>query len=229
MAKIFVVSLLLMLVYSWEEFKYYAKFFLRLLLYRNKIANLPWSKTADRFVSASIGLAMLPIGLSIFLESHPFSGRNLLWLAASMLIIAVIAWYASAIIKYLSGLRYYSSLSVGASAIYDLAALSSPQLLWFSDFDLVERKALAKFAAYLSLPAIVGLVLKFTLGQSYVDERFLPGLDLLIQILVMALFINVTISILKKHLHSRQMSKIFHLFRVVLGILLSAALLIPQN
>ena len=125
MAKIFLVSLLLMLVYSWEEFKHSVKFFLRLLIY-HKTAPSAYSKAIDRFVSMSISLAAIPIGLAFFLESRSFSISNLIWLIATLCGVALIAWFAAFIIKHLSDLPYYREVGTGALAAYSVASLVSP-------------------------------------------------------------------------------------------------------
>lgn len=225
MAKILLVSILLMLVYSWEEFKYSAKFFLRFLIYRNKRSPASYPKAIDRFVSMSISLAVIPIGLAFFLEAHTFSAKNLILLAASLLGVAMVAWFSAFVTKRLAGLSYYEQMGAGALAAYELASLVSPTMRWFADFDLLERKALSKFALYLSLPAFVGLALKFILGQSYIDARFMPALDVLIQILVMALIINVAIAFLEKNFRAHRLTKVSHFFRILLGIVLATVLI----
>ena len=260
MGKILVVSILLTLIYSWEEFKSSIKFFLRCLIYpapfpktrpprrtaglgdQNRLSagfNTPterygiyrekghvvYPKDIDRLVSMSISLVAIPIGLTLFLETHPFTTKNLLILAAGLLGIALAAMLASAIARRFVGLPYYQQIGPSAFLAVSLASLVSPSARFLADFDLVERKALSKLALFLSLPALLGLALKFILGQSYVDTQFLPALDLLIEILVMALFVRVTISFLEQHLHSPQIRRFSHLFRILLGVLLSAALI----
>ena len=224
MGKILVVSILLALVYSWEEFKSSVKFVLRLLIYRD-MRRVAYPKAVDRLVSMSISLGVIPIGLALFLEVHPFSAKNLIILAISFLGIAVAAMLASAIARRLAGPPYYQQFGTSAFMAVSLASLILPNLRFLADIDLVERKALSRFALFLSLPALVGLTLKFILGQSYINTQFLPALDLLIQILVMALLVSVTVSFLEQHLHSSRMRRFSHLFRILLGVLLSVALI----
>lgn len=221
MLKILLFSTLLMLVYSWEEFKQTFRTLVRGLIHKQ--SRFP----IDRLVSNLIVASSVPIGLAYYLGSASFSAWTYAMLAAELLVISLLAAGTGVLIRRLRHLPNFDSREGRAVLLgYTVAGMFLPTVRALGDLERIDRKSLAKFTFFLSLPPFAGLALKFGVDQSVDRPELLPNLDILITIAVIGLFINITIDFLKHHFRAAKFNRLGHYARVLLGIILAVSLLL---
>lgn len=224
MIKLILLSILLTVVYSWEEFKRAARVLLYGILRKQKPLTA-FAGHIDEFVSLAVIFATVPAGLMYFLASSQNFFQNLLWLSVTLLSVSAVAAGAGTFARRLR----YASLYSGADKIFPVAfslgGFVSPVMSAFSNAAYLPRKTLAKFAAIMSIPPLAGLALKRANGAT--DPMLIPNIDALIVVLVGALFIQIISGALKDFLGSYRFRKLSAYFRIVLGIALTGLIFGP--
>ncbi len=222
MLKILLVSLLLTLVYSWEEFKRV----LRVLFFGLVLKKDPgryYKAHLDQFVGILIMLATIPIGLAYFLASNGSAFNKLGILALGLFAVSLVAAGSSIMLRRGKLISEYGGIAKLVPITFSLAGLVSPLFRSFGNFEALPRRMLAKFAFFLSLPPLAGLVFKYLNSAS--PEVLVPNLDLLTLVLVAALFARIIIDFLERYFHLYRLENLSSYFRVVLGIILATVLL----
>lgn len=217
MTRLLAVSILLTVVYSWEEFKRAV----RVLFYRVVIRKRPLfgdhgAVRVDKAVSTLVIFATVPAGLMYLLAGPGVMWQKVGILAVALVGVSMIALASSVLMKK------SNVLSAGFSAVslfYPLAGVAGGAAV-------LSRRMLAKFALYLSIPPAAGLLLRFTTIYSGPPEEILPNLDILIMVLMGALFAQIAAEFLSLHFRLYKFTKLFSYYRVALGVLLAWFLLV---
>lgn len=224
MARIVLISILLTLVYSWEELKQAVRvLFYRLL--RQKRPTRYYTLHLDQFVGTLVLLATIPISLAYFLASQENFLAKLGWLALSLLVISLAAAGSGIFLRRLQYLKAYEGFNKIVPLTFSVAGFVSPFFQLFNSSAILPRNVLAKFAFFLSLPPLAGLFLKHLVNSSS-PQAFLPHQDILIYILVVALFMRLVIEFLERYFRLYRLEKLFSYFRVILGIILAVLILV---
>ncbi|MEK9180972.1 MAG: hypothetical protein AAB871_01940 [Patescibacteria group bacterium] len=222
MLKLLLISILLTIVYSWEEFKHA----LRTLAYGLLKKNPPryYAAHIDQFVGTIVMVAAAPVGLIYFLGSQQTLASKLFWLFAGLLLVSFVS-AGSAI--FARRLKMTSNVS-GAQKIipltYAVLGLFTPMFQFFTGIGEGQRRGLTKLTFYLSLPALIGLLFKYLLDYSAPPAELLPNLDAGIVVLVGALFIRIVVELLETAFRLYRLETLFSYFRILLGIALAAIL-----
>jgi len=223
MLKILLLSTLLTAVYSWEEIKHTLLMLVRYFLRKQNKIRFYRGRT-DKLVGSLIMIASVPLGLSFFAASQSELIPKLLGL--SIFLVAGSALAAGAATA-LGRLRFSAGVAGQEKALavaYSALGLISPIFGMFRGQGRQDQKMLAKFALLLSLPPIAGAFLKFETKTS--PEILIPNTDALITILVLSLFLRIGVDFLEKYFKTAKLKTLFSYYRVVLGIVLSAILLL---
>ncbi|MBI4049638.1 MAG: hypothetical protein HY395_02365 [Candidatus Doudnabacteria bacterium] len=223
MQKLILLSILLTLVYSWEDLK---RFLMLMIRHRSRNKHYYHNPHLDQFVATILMFAMLPVSLTFFLASEAPLDRKLIWLAGELLLISCLTYGLGKFLSRLRLLNYATGAEKIAVVTYSLAGLVSPAVRWVDPWS-IERKLIGKFTFWLSLPALFGLMLRYLVGWS--NHELLPHLDLLIQIVVGGLIINIAVEFLEKHFSSHRHAYLSTYFRILLGIAVGFVLIRGLN
>lgn len=222
MLKLLLVSLLLTIVYSWEEFK---RAFLTVLFgLLKKNPGRYYSAHLDQFVGTIVMVAAVPLGLVYFLGSRQALPNKLFWLFAGLLAISLVSAGSAIFIRRLKIVGQAAGAEKIIPLVYSLLGFLSPGFQVFTGVGSHQRRALAKLAFFLSLPALAGLVIKYLIGYAAPPNQLLPNLDVGIVTLVGALIIRIVVEFLEQFFRLYRLETLFSYFRVVLGIALAAIL-----
>ena len=215
MTRILLLSMLLTMVYSWEEMKRAVRvLFYRLIIKKRPLFGPQGAIRIDEAVSTAVVFAAIPLSLTYLLvSSNPFRALGVL---ALVLVGASAVAYASAV-----AMRRFNPLPAG----FALAAIAMPAL---GNLAILPRKLLSRFSLYLALPPAVGLALRFAVNNYGAPAEFLPNLDILILVLVGALFAQIAAEFVGRHLRAFRRFKLFSYYRVALGVVLAAILLMGR-
>lgn len=219
MSKLILLSILLTVVYSWEDLKR-----LLLIVIRSKVRNksIFYDLRLDQFVATMLMFAILPLSLMYFLASEATLTHKLAWMAAELLVISCLAYGLGIFVNRMRLLSYASGIEKISVVAYSVMGLMSPTVRWIDPWS-IERKLIVKFTFLLSLPALAGLALR--VANSHTDRELLPHLDLLINIMVGGLIINIAVEFLEKHFRSYRHAKLSTYLRIVLGLVIGLVLI----
>ncbi|MBI4054168.1 MAG: hypothetical protein HY397_02460 [Candidatus Doudnabacteria bacterium] len=220
MLKILAYSLLLSLVFSWEECKSAVKILTRGFFRRKPVEF--YTSHVDRFVGTLILLAALPIMLTQLLASGDNFFRQLAVTALQLLIISILAVGLSKFIYWIKISSQYEGKEKLVPLTFSILGFFSPIFSPFAGVDGEQRKILGQLAFWLSLPALAGLALKFFSDFQPRPENYLPNIDAGIAALVGSLIIRVTVDFLENFFRLYRLEKLFSYYRVALGIALMA-------
>lgn len=224
MTRLILVSLLLTAVYSWEEIKHAVKVLIYGFLRRPRPLRYHGAHI-DQFVGVLIMLAIVPISLTYFLASETNIWQKLGYVALALLAISAAAAGSGLMLRRLRYLHTYDGGTKIIPIVFSVAGLVTPAVRIFSGIDILPRKVLAKFAFLLSLPPLLGLVLKNSVAAAVPRPELLPNLNILIIVLTAALFARIAAEFLESHFRLYRLERLFPYFRVLIGILLAVALL----
>jgi len=223
MFKIILFSTLLTIVYSWEETKNSFLILINKFRKRNKY-RIQTRFDLDKHVGAVLILFTLPFSLTYALSSDNSIYAKLFLILVQMTVIALAAYLTEVLARRL---RYTSKMPAYERALivgYTLATLAAPTLRMINYTSDVERSMLARFSIFLTIPAITGIGLKYAIDQSFVADTFIPSLETLILVSVIALFIRIVVDSLEKYFALGEFSLMSY-FRILIGIALSVVLL----
>lgn len=216
MTRILVLSLLLTMVYSWEEFKRAVRVLIlplfRRLRRRTEAQPNPY---LDQQVSTLVLVATLPFLLTVILAANANPFVLLTYLTGSLLLAALVAASSAAILQRMRML----------TAAFQSFGFANPAIVLFNTATLLPRWVLAKLAFWMSVPPVVGLILKRAVDSSSPAPELLPNLNILIIVLVCALILRLAIELLEKLFDSYRLERLFSHFRVLLGIILASVLI----
>ena len=224
MINILTLSILLTLVYSWEEFKHTLKTLIRVVIYRNRNPIEYYQGNLDKFVGTLIMIGAVPIGLTFYLTSGQPSLYKLGWLALILFTISLIASGSGIFLRRLQRSKHYEGTEKMIMTGYSVLGLISPIFRMFGGLDRSNGRTIAKFAFTLSVPPLIGFAFKY-LSDNSVHPSLIPQIDVLIFVLIVALFAQIAADFLNLHFRSYGLRKLSHYWRVVLGIILAAILL----
>lgn len=238
MSRIVLLSLLLTLIYSWEECKRLIRIFVKLVfrkLQGRPPLHLPQAKGplgqsvseargrgegVDQMVSVLVMLATIPIGLTYLLAGSGNIFQKLAILGGVLLLVSTAAVLSSALVtRHNMGVSRVLPFGVG------IVNLFAPAIAVIAESAYLPRRVLAKFALFLSLPPLLGLVFHHLNYGSNIGRELLPNLDILTVVLVSSLFLRITVEFLERYFRFYRLEKLFSYYRVVLGIGLAAVLL----
>lgn len=216
MSRILLVSILLTVVYSWEEFKRALFVFFKGFLLRRDTGRY-FAAHVDQFVSMAVIFVTVPLGLSYLLLSGIQSDTTYLYAGFALVLVSVVAFLAGTWARF-------SLLGKSLS----LTSVFYPKLASFAEAGGLPRLAFVKFATLLSLPAFIGFLTRHFSTAVLPKTELLPSIDLLVAVLIVALFARICIDVLERHFRSHRLKKVFGYYRIVLGIILAAILLAGQ-
>ena len=220
MIRILILSLLLTIVYSWEDFKRTLKILFLGLLKRDP--GYYYVSRLDQMVGTLILIATIPMGLTYFLVSDRPLVPKLAILAITLLIISFLAAASGGIMRWTRIARKTEGSQKIIPITLAIGGLFSPLAAVFSGAGSLHRSHLAKIALLLALPPLVGLVVKGLLTESRPPELLIPNYDALIVLLVGALIIRIVIEILERFFRLYSLERLFSYVRILLGIALAA-------
>lgn len=225
MNRLLLFSILLVVVYSWEEFKYTLRALARGFA-RNKNNNLFTTAHLDSFVSSLIMLTAIPIITANLLAININLTKTLFTLAWQMIAVSIVASMAGMLIRIMRAYGF-------AGTTGDKTLIIATTLVGFAlpfriaTGSAVERKILARFAFLLSLPLIIGLALRLANGA--LSSDILPNMDLLIRVMVIAMFIHIVVNFLESHTRHYRLGNLSVYFRIVLGIVITTILIMGSK
>lgn len=212
MARAIAISLLVIVVYSWEEVKY----ILRKLVSSFFPSSIVFHKGrgVDHAVGTLVILATVPMGLIFLFSSLDGVIWKIAFFAGLLILFAGLAITSEVLLQ--KG-RYVAPLSALSNFISPLAAnvLESGHL---------PRKILARFAFLMSLPIFAGLLVRLLNRAS--PEEIVWRLNILTTVLVGSIVLRLTIELLEHYFYLYNLDKLFSYYRVALGIALAAILLL---
>lgn len=223
MIKIILTSILLTLVFSWEECKRAFRTVIFGLLRRRDPKKF-YSQHLDRFVGTLILLATIPLGLTYFLLSSGNFFHRLWVLALQLLVVSLVATGSEKFVFWITESKKTQGHEKTIPIIFAILEFFSPIFHPFSGLDGQQRKILASFAFWLSLPPLAGLLLGLIHGE-VTKNGGLPQIDAGIALLVGSLFIRITVDFLEAAFRLYALEKVFAYYRMLLGIVLIALML----
>lgn len=215
MARILAISLLLIVVYSWEEVKY----FLRKLVFRvfRHESELTGQRERAQKTDGSVGIlvvtATVPVGLVYFISHAQSIWVKLVWIGIALILVALFAIVSELLLRR----------GQLATPLVSLVSMFAPMVAAVADSANLPRKILAKFALFLSLPIFAGLLLRHLNRPA--PESLIAELDLLTIVLICSLILRITVELLEHYFHLYKLERLFSYYRIVLGIVLAAILL----
>ena len=216
MTRILLVSLLLAVIYSWEELKRAVRvIFYRLVFGKKKLFGKDGAIRTDQIVSTMVVLATLPVSLTYLLASGDDPWRKLGTMALVLLGVSGVAIFSGVMTRGLNLLQAELSFS----------GLVSPMMSVVSGAAVLPRKLLSRFTLYLSIPPAVGLIMRYVANYSAASADLLPNLDVLILVLVGALFLQIAASLLERYFRLFVFHILFSYYRIALGVVLAWVLL----
>jgi hypothetical protein len=219
------LSILLTVVYSWEDLKHLARRVARILARSREPIKIVVSNL-DKLVGTLVMLGTFPATLLFFVSSGKTFFANLIYAAAGLLLVSVVAAGVSAVLKRAPLAMEYGGaaglIPIGFSAV----TLFFPTFRMASNLSLLPRRTLAQFSFLLSLPLLLGFVLGKVAGVASAGEEYLPNIQILILVLIAALFMRISSNFLGKHFRLYQLNGWFSYFRIALGIVLGTILLL---
>lgn len=221
MLRLLAISVLLTIVYSWEDFRQMIRVLAAGLLKRDP--GHYYLSRLDQLVGTLVLLATIPFGLAYFLVSRQPLGYRLAMLAMQLLAFAVTAAGVRTLLFWMNETSDSAGPARYVPLVLALGGMFSPVAHLFSGSPRY-RGTLAKFAFLMSIPPLVGLLLQGLLRYSSPTGNYLPNLDLLVGFLVGALFIRITIEFLERYFRLYRLEGLFSYVRIVLGIALAATL-----
>ena len=214
MARILAISILLLVVYSWEDLKWILR---RLAFSIFKGRNDPGKRTRalklDERVGILVLLATVPIGLFYFISQADNLFAKLAWIGGILVALAIVAILSEILLRR----------TQVTTPLVGIVSLFSPMFATVAETAYLPRKVLAKFALLLSLPVFGGLLIHRV--SSLAPESLVLRLDLLTIVLVGSLLLRLTVELLEYYFHLYNLEKLFSYYRVALGIALAIILL----
>jgi hypothetical protein len=194
MAKILLLSILLVLVYQFDQIVG----MVYLMLKKISRGRVKWVvKESDHYVGTAVTIVTMPLLLYSVMVSNETMLSKLLWLTGIYFLFAVVAggaWYfirqAKLATRQKGGALVFAFLSVIGGMFHPGIGL----VPWPSDRD---RLVYSKLAFLLSVPGFFGAVIKFYY-DNYLAELG-DVIDSLIVVMIGGLFINVVVKFLEKH------------------------------
>jgi len=196
-----------------------------LILFRGSLKKHPekyFAYKIDQVVGTLIMLATVPLGLTYLLATNGELLPRLFWIVIILFSISIIAAGAGAVVRWSRQVKYSEGAEKIIPTTFAVMALFSPIFRGVGGLSGIPRTYLAKFAFYLALPPLVGLLIKSANNQLVTSQSLIPNLDALTVLLVGALTIRVIIEILEKAFRLYKLETFFSYFRVFLGISLIA-------
>src|SRR3989344_3272350 len=224
MIRILILSLLFTIVYSWEDFKRTLKILFLGLLKRDP--GYYYMSRLDQMVGTLVLIATIPIGLTYFLVSDRPILPKLAILAITLLLVSFLAAASGGVARWAMVTRRTEGSRKIIPITLAIGSLFSPLVAIFSGAGALHRSHLAKIALLLSLPPLVGLVIKGLLTRSNPPELLIPNYDALITLLVGALIIRIVIEILERFFRLYSLERLFSYVRILLGIALAATMIL---
>jgi hypothetical protein len=214
-------AVLLTAVYSWEEISYLTSRLWHKL--RKKNNNHYGSDGSDKFVTAGLMYFAIPLTLIYYLAGDGGTIKKLFLLSVQLILIAVLAAGIKKFAENRDMIGKYQGLEKIGAVGYALSGFVSPLFLMFRRHAATEHELVGRFALFLSLPALAGLVIAFMSPKDIITGDILPNMNSLLVVMVGGLFVNVTVHLLEKHLRLNA-ANLLSYFRIILGILILVVL-----
>lgn len=214
MAKYLILTLLVVIVYQYDELVRLVVYFFRRIRnkkYKELVLN------ADEYVGTALAVISLPMVLLIMLNAQRSLTENLVVIAGVLMLFAILSSSVATFSDRLKELRMFNNVSAFAGALYVTAGLFHPVIRLVPWYTGKEIKLLAKTAFYLSLAPILGLCFKYYYGNSVFKTEFEKHIDTLILVMVVGLSINVSTPVIRKYLHTSNLNLTGYV-RVLVGL-----------
>ena len=219
MQRLVLLTILLTVVYSWEEFRYVLHVLWRKI--RKQKTFRPKNFETDSIVSDLVVVCVLPLNLAFILLAPGELMPKLLILAVELLIISLIL---KGVAEYHWRQRFTSHYTGGdkiVAIVYSLIGLVAPMGNFVYHATHTGAK-IGKHMFTLIAPLLIGVGIVWAV-HNLGEDQFQKQLDQLIMIAVLGLFLNATINILE-HMFRVKVVGMSGLMRVLLGIIIIASL-----
>jgi hypothetical protein len=210
MAEIITLSILLVLIYQFDEVVrvlYLAVSKARHKRYKDVLPD------TDQLVGTALGLAVMPFLLNYLVTSDKSLLFNLMVLGCLLLGFSVAAVIAGFFTRKFSTLPHYHNMSALVSASYSVAAVFAPVLRMMPSFGGRAGKQFAKLAFFLSLPVLFGMLISIYFS----GEQFSSYMDILIVVMIAGAFMHFTANFLKSYVYRNRID-MMGLFRIAFGL-----------
>jgi hypothetical protein len=214
-------ALLLTVVYSWEEISYLTSRLWRKL--RKKNTHNYASDGSDKFVTAGLMYFAIPLTLIYYLAGDGSPTKKLFLLSLQLILIAVLATGVKKLADNRDMIGKYHGLEKVGAIGYAFSGFVSPLFLMFRRHAATEHELVGRFALFLCLPALAGLMIAYLSPKDIITGDILPNMNSLLVVMVGGLFINVSVHLLEKHLRLNA-ANLLSYFRIILGILILVVL-----
>ena len=224
MVKILLFSILLAVVYSWDDV---VRLFRTILygLFRHDPLQYYQNHT-DRLVGPIVITATLPITLVGLLASRPLSLKTFAIAAITLLIVSIIAAGSGVFVRRMRIFRgavvKEKSAAIAYAILGLLSPLASPMLL----YEILPRAELARITFWLALPPLTGIAIAYGNRATEAPGQLLPHLDALTLLLVVGLIAMLATKLLARAFQSYKIEGLFSYIRIVLGIILATVVVI---
>jgi undecaprenyl pyrophosphate phosphatase UppP len=222
MVKLLLFTILILFVYQFDDV-------LRgLHLAVSKIRNKKYKQLvldSDRYVAMAMTIIGMPLALNYMLTSDHSLGLKFLYIGLTFLIFGILISGIGIFMKRLKHLSYYENVNMFAGSIYAIAGLFHPVMNYVPWHSGRDRVGLARFAMLLSIPPLVAILFRAYYDQYSFQAEFLRYIDVLLVVLVGALFMLLTIRMLSRFLIHSNLNLAAYM-RVVIGIGIVFALFI---
>lgn len=214
MTKAIILSILLVLVYQFDELMHMV--FMMFKRFRHKRAGAVFHEI-DHYVGTALTIALMPLSINYVLLSDWELSTKMLVLFLTYAGFAVAAAGVGRIVQEMERAKKYGGLMSAIAVTQVVGGMIHPvlhQVPWRASR---ERVTYAKLAFLLSLPPLLGLIFTRIYDTYLYDHEFLEYINVLIIVMVGGLFINFTIRALEKYFARVNMS-VMGYYRIVLGI-----------
>jgi undecaprenyl pyrophosphate phosphatase UppP len=222
MGKVILLSMLLVLVYQFDELVRGVLHLIRRLL-RHKHRDV--IRDSDHYVGTALTIATMPLLLyTLLLSDIPLAGK-LLWLAIVYLAFAAVSAGVGYFARQSHRLRHQHGYTLAFSAMGLVGGLFHPALNMVPWHAGRERLTYAKLAFLLSIPALLGAAFKSYYDSINYYDEWGQYMEVLIIVMVGGLFINIIIHVLERYFKAHDPG-ILGYFRIVAGLAIAFFLLL---
>jgi len=220
--KLLLFSILLAVVYSWDDV---VRLILTILygLFRRDPLHYYQSHT-DHLVGPIVMVAVLPITLVGLLASGPLSLKTFAVAAITLLIVSILAAGSGVFVRRMRAFSDTETSKKSAAFVYAALGLLSPLASPMLIYEILPRADLARITFWLALPPLTGLAIAYGNRVTEAPAQLLPNLDALTILLVIGLIAILAIKMLSRAFHSYRINSLFSYLRIILGIILAVVI-----
>jgi undecaprenyl pyrophosphate phosphatase UppP len=217
MTKLILATVLITVVYSWEDLKWTLLRSVRKILKQKSQARI--ENNLDVLVGTALILATFPANLVMLLVAPGSLIAKLAVILTELLFIGLVVQIVEKLLSYAPA--HSPQVGIWTALTQIVTRLPGPTLQVAGSI-INNKELFGTYLKHLAIPIAFGLGLKI-ISDKFGLDAVQSHADMLIGIAVGALMISITIKLLEKFFRSNNM-KLFSYFRIFLGIVIIAIL-----